>query len=157
MFEKMLVAVDFAAPRLGERAVAFTATLTEIAAGQVRIVHVLPDLPYGLGVFLPPDFSGNLEASAHMKLREMASKADIPSARVSFAVRTGLPYHEVLAEARSWEADLVIVGSHDHSEASYLLGSNAEKIVRHAACSVLVTRAKEERAGTYWLVPPIAS
>lgn len=157
MFKKILVPVDLAEPRLGELAVGLAAEFAALAGGQVRVIHVLSDLPYGLGVFLPPNFSGNLEASAHTTLREMASRADIPAARSSFTVRTGIAYHEVLAEARAWEAGLVIVGSHDLSKGTYLLGSNAEKIVRHAECSVLVMRAHKDREGSYWLVPPIAS
>ena len=38
-------------------------------------------------------------------------------------------------------ADLVVVGSHRPTMATYLLGSNASTIVRHAKCSVLVVRA----------------
>jgi nucleotide-binding universal stress UspA family protein len=157
MFKKVLVPVDLAEPELGQLAVGLAAELAVLAGGQVRVVHVLSDLPYGLGVFLPPNLTGNLETSAHATLREMASRADIPAGRSSFTVRTGIAYHEVLAEVRAWGADLVIVGSHDLSKASYLLGSNAEKIVRHAECSVLVMRARKDREGTYWLVPPIAS
>jgi nucleotide-binding universal stress UspA family protein len=46
----------------------------------------------------------------------------------------------VLAEAEEWGADLVVVGSHRPTMATYLLGSNAKTIVRHAKCSVLVVR-----------------
>ena len=49
-------------------------------------------------------------------------------------------YPEVLAEAKECGADLVVVGSHRPSMSTYLLGSNAKTIVRHAICSVLVVR-----------------
>jgi universal stress protein G len=55
-------------------------------------------------------------------------------------------YHEVLAEAEAWGADLKIVVSHSLSMGTYLVGSNAEKIVRHANCSVLVVRYWAEKA-----------
>ncbi|MCC2654076.1 MAG: universal stress protein UspA, partial [Microvirga sp.] len=48
---------------------------------------------------------------------------------------------EVLDEAEQTGADLVVVGSHRPTMATYLLGSNASTIVRHAKCSVLVVRA----------------
>ena len=41
--------------------------------------------------------------------------------------------------------DLIVVGSHRPAMATYLLGSNASTIVRHAPCSVLVVR--ENHAG----------
>jgi nucleotide-binding universal stress UspA family protein len=48
--------------------------------------------------------------------------------------------NEVPDEAETIGADLVIVGSHTPSMATYLLGSNAATIVRHSKCSVLVVR-----------------
>jgi nucleotide-binding universal stress UspA family protein len=52
----------------------------------------------------------------------------------------GSVYNEVLAEAKKIGADLIVVGSHRPGMATYLLGSNASTIVRHAECSVLVIR-----------------
>jgi nucleotide-binding universal stress UspA family protein len=52
----------------------------------------------------------------------------------------GSVYNEVLREADRIGADLIVVGSHRPTMATYLLGSNAATIVRHARCSVLVVR-----------------
>jgi nucleotide-binding universal stress UspA family protein len=38
------------------------------------------------------------------------------------------------------KADLIVIGSHHPNWSTYLIGSNATKIVRHALCSVLVVR-----------------
>ncbi len=157
MFKKILVPIDIAEPTLAALAIGLAAELAAMTSAEVRAVYVLAALPYGLGVFLPPDLSENLDASARASLREIAAKAELPAGRSSTLVRTGVAYHEVLAEARAWGADLVIVGSHNLSDSPTLLGSNAENIVRHADCSVLVMRAHEARDGSYWLVPPIAS
>jgi len=43
--------------------------------------------------------------------------------------------------ARDWGADLIVVSAHRPSMATYLLGSNAAKIVRHADCTTLVVRS----------------
>ena len=60
--------------------------------------------------------------------------------KVTTAVRMGSVYNEVLAEAEEHKADLIVIGSHRPAMATYLLGSNATTIVRHAPCSVLVVR-----------------
>ena len=52
----------------------------------------------------------------------------------------GSVYDQVLAEATEFNADLIVVGSHRPSMSTYLIGSNAARIVRHAKCSVLVVR-----------------
>lgn len=59
---------------------------------------------------------------------------------VTIRVRVGSVAREVLAEAEAGGADLIIVGSHQPSAVSRLLGSNAERIVREAGVSVLVAR-----------------
>ena len=52
----------------------------------------------------------------------------------------GSVYNEVLHEADTVGADLIVVGSHRPTMATYLLGSNAATIIRHARMSVLVVR-----------------
>src|SRR5687768_17790980 len=56
-------------------------------------------------------------------------------------VETGIPHAEIVRRAEEWDADLVVVGSHGRSGiARVLLGSVAERVVRHAHSSVLVAR-----------------
>jgi nucleotide-binding universal stress UspA family protein len=62
-----------------------------------------------------------------------------PSAEVF--VEKGVPYAEVIRRAEAWGAELVVVGSHGRGGiARALLGSVAERVVRHAHVSVLVAR-----------------
>ena len=57
------------------------------------------------------------------------------------ALRLGLAdsVHATAADAVQG-ADLIVIGSHRPAMSTYLLGSNAKTIVRHAKCSVLVLR-----------------
>jgi nucleotide-binding universal stress UspA family protein len=61
-----------------------------------------------------------------------------------FAVVTGDIFQVRLAEITTASLVaviyLIVVGSHRPTMATYLLGSNAKTIVRHAKCSVLVVR-----------------
>jgi nucleotide-binding universal stress UspA family protein len=60
---------------------------------------------------------------------------------VEVFVERGVPYAELIRRAEGWGADLVVVGSHGRSGiARVLLGSVAERVVRHAHVSVLVAR-----------------
>lgn len=59
----------------------------------------------------------------------------------SSEVRSGLPAPAIVAFAREWEADLVIMGSHGRTGlARLLLGSVARNVLHHASSSVLVVR-----------------
>ena len=74
------------------------------------------------------------------KLAKVAGCIALPKERVSSVVRLGAVYNEVLKEVNRVAADLIVVGSHRPTMSTYLLGSNAAAIVRHANCSVLVVR-----------------
>lgn len=57
--------------------------------------------------------------------------------------RFGKPAVEILRLAEEVGADLIIVGSHNHTGVRrWLLGSTAERVVREAGCPVVVARAK---------------
>jgi nucleotide-binding universal stress UspA family protein len=53
------------------------------------------------------------------------------------------PRHAIVDSAKSWPADLIVMGSHGRRGLDrLLLGSVADWVVRHAPCSVEVIRAK---------------
>ena len=65
-----------------------------------------------------------------------ASKLDV------FEGRTVLPFDGIMEAVRDHQPDLIVIGTHGHSRFSRLLmGSTAEKVLRHAPCSVLTVRA----------------
>jgi nucleotide-binding universal stress UspA family protein len=55
-------------------------------------------------------------------------------------IRTGPPASCILAAADEHQADLVIVASHVPNISNYFFGATADRVVRHAKCSVLVER-----------------
>jgi len=68
------------------------------------------------------------------------------SSEIHFFVhaRIGKPSEEILDLATEVGADLILVGTHGHSGLERLVvGSTAERVVRHAGCPVLVVREKQ--------------
>jgi nucleotide-binding universal stress UspA family protein len=60
------------------------------------------------------------------------------------AVRDGEPRSAIVDEAREWDADLIVLGSHGYTGLKrWLLGSVAQAVVGHAPCSVEVVRKKQ--------------
>ena len=140
MFAKIIVPVDLADVEIAQPAIQTAIGLAASASAQVRLVYVRSILPVTFMEYVPPAFDEEQQDEAESKLAALAAKIDLPAGRVTWAVRMGAVYNEVLTEAKSFGADLVVVGSHRPGMASYLLGSNAGTIVRHATCSVLVVR-----------------
>ncbi len=136
MFRTILVPIDTAETSVTEFAVYLATQFAALTDGAVRMIHVFPEIPHSIRAFLSSHISAERENTADSQLHEMAVKANVPAGRFSYTTRTGVVYHEVLAEAEAWGADLIIVGSHSPSMGTYLVGSNAQKIVRRANCSV---------------------
>lgn len=64
--------------------------------------------------------------------------------KVRFGTRD--PVQEILDEADHLSADLIVVATHGYTGLKRaLLGSTAERVVRHAPCPVLVTRRPGEK------------
>lgn len=68
------------------------------------------------------------------------------NSNIETEVRLGAPARVIVDEAKDWNADLIVVGSHGRSFWGRLtLGSVSDAIVHHAPCSVLVARADSEK------------
>ena len=83
----------------------------------------------------PLDMPGRLQAEARRRLSLSLSLNECH-------VRVGRPFEEIIATAQENKAGLIVLGTKGASGLPHmLLGSTAEKVVRHANCPVLVTRA----------------
>jgi len=141
MFSKIIVAIDLADPSPTPKGLAQAVELAAASGGLLRLVNIQPLMPATFMEYVPADFDAEQEKRARLALQEVVAAVQLPRERVSGVVRVGGIYHEILAEAADWGADLIVVGSHRPVVADYLLGSNAKTIVRHALCSVLVVRS----------------
>jgi nucleotide-binding universal stress UspA family protein len=95
-----------------------------------------------LAEYVPPDFEVQQRKSAEDALAIVVKETGLES-RASATVRQGGIYQEILEEANSIHADLIVMSSHrpqKHAVRTYFLGSNAGHVVRYAKCSVLVVR-----------------
>ncbi len=84
------------------------------------------------------------------KLVEDASRCvqeKFPAWQMRHKAISGFPEHEIVAEANSWEADLIVIGSHGRGGVGRLfLGSVSLKVLSEADCSVRVARGSNARA-----------
>ena len=140
MFARLLVPVDLAEPAVAQPAIDAAVKLASDHGGALRFINVQSVVPLAFTEYVPADFDKQQGNRAEVAIAEIASNCGLPAHRVTSVVRFGGVYPEVLAEAEACGADLIVVGSHRPAMSTYLLGSNATTIVRHAVCSVLVVR-----------------
>lgn len=73
-------------------------------------------------------------------LEEVIKDIKVSDKQINCKVSIGSAKDEILDYAQEINADLIVVGSHRPSTSTYLLGSTASAIVRHAKTSVFVIR-----------------
>ena len=117
----------------------------------MRLVHVLDEMAYLAGYDPYGGQSGGLikimrETGAKVLAEDLAIvKAAGIEADTVLIDKFGARLAEAVAEeAATWQADLIVVGTHGRRSVSrLLLGSGAEQIIRLAPVPVLVVRGQE--------------
>jgi nucleotide-binding universal stress UspA family protein len=143
MYKNILVPIELEELERARAAIGAARALVDQSGGSIRLVHVLPLTPVMLAEYVPPDFEMQQRKTAEAALAGMVEELRLTSGRVSAVVRQGGVYQEILEEAASVGADLIVMTSqqpHRHAVRSYFLGSNNGQVVRYAKCSVLVVR-----------------
>jgi nucleotide-binding universal stress UspA family protein len=140
MYKSILVPVDLSDLEIAAPAIKAAVQLAEWTGAKLRLINVQQILPATYMDYVPPEFDAQQREWADTEMKAVQSKVGLPPERVSIVVRIGGIYPEILAEAEEWAADLIVIGSHRPAMSTYLLGSNAKTVVRHAKCSVLVVR-----------------
>jgi len=147
MFKRILVPVD--GSDTANKALATALQLARDNGGRIRLVHSLDELAYLWGY----EYRGDTVALA----REHATK--VLNAAEDMAKAAGVPVEQqlmevpgmrlgdtVASEARQWEADLIVVGTHGRRGVSrVVLGSGAEQVIRAAPVPVLVIPGEDRQ------------
>jgi nucleotide-binding universal stress UspA family protein len=136
MYKKIIVPVDMGQIEKGEKILAKARTLCD-ADGRILLVNVVETVPSYITVDLPVDYVDLSVREAQERLADLNARH---GAGATCIVRVGSPAREILDIAASEAADLVIIASHRPDFTNYLIGATADRVVRHAKCSVLVDR-----------------
>jgi nucleotide-binding universal stress UspA family protein len=142
MYKRILIPVD--GSETSNRAVVAALQMARENGGRVRLVHALDELAYLSGYEYSADLLKAARDQGSRVLEDaqvMARSAGVP-ADGKLVETAGRRLGELVAEeARNWEADLVVVGTHGRRGMSrILLGSGAEQVLRLAPVPVLAVR-----------------
>ena len=140
----ILVTHDISDSELTQRVISHVEAEAKIDDAEVHFLTVIPSLPYyaslGLAYSAELPAMDDLKAEAKSQLEEIIKKFKLPTDRVHVHVEEGSPKDRILELAKKIPAHMIIIASHRPDITTYLLGSNAAAVVRHAECSVLVVR-----------------
>ncbi len=77
---------------------------------------------------------------AFVKLKKIAITHNLPKNKISFNIRNGTVHREIMEEAKRINADAIVMMATKPGFRNYFISSTAERVVRHAVCSVFVIR-----------------
>jgi nucleotide-binding universal stress UspA family protein len=90
------------------------------------------------------DINGSLIQAAEERLAKLREGFQPAGIEITAKTRLGRPYVEITEAAQELKVDLLILATHGHTGLKHvLLGSTAERVVRHAPCPVLTVRDPE--------------
>ena len=138
--ERILATTDFSdASRAG---VQYALSLAKKIGASVELLHVVEPRSWasGMGSVLPARDDSAAVASARARLAAMATRGTKGGVPVtgSVSVRPGNAFHAIITAARERSVELIVIATHGYTGLErVLLGSTAERVVRHAPCPVL--------------------
>src|SRR5688572_27426732 len=142
--KQILVPVDFSVHSI--KALETALSLAGKFGAEVTLVHIVEQIIYPGDWMYPAiamtDFAAEQREQISAKLKALAKRSGVKSHEV---VRLGRAWQEVVEIAKERKADLIVLATHGYTGLRHvLLGSVAEKILRHAPCPVLSIRADED-------------
>jgi len=144
--QRILVPLDFS--EMAGKALRYAVPLAIPFDAEVVLLHVLQ--PYIVSPdpgSLSPELAVSqreLQESAQQQLEKLRLDEIGARLRSQASVRLGVAWQEIVAEAEALQADLIILSTHGRTGLNHaLMGSVAERVVRHAPCPVLVVRERE--------------
>jgi len=148
MYKRILVAID--GSETSDHALQEAVKLARNQQSMLRIVYAIDEVNINAGSEFPyPEELENAEEKYVLgileKAQDSAHSAGIKAeSRLLRIDKLGLRIADaIIEEAKSWPADLLVLGTHGRSGLSHLLlGSVAEGIIRISPVPILLIRAK---------------
>ena len=141
--EKILVATDFS--NASKLALKGARVLAQGGSPHIILAHVLSVDALADGeVQAASDFQNALEVDAHHRLDELRETelADLANVTTALVRDRSVP-DAICRLAEDEDVDVIVISTHGRTGLAHLLiGSVAERVVRHAPCPVFTLRSK---------------
>ena len=145
---RILVPIDFSPT--SDQALHYAAALAEEFGASLALLHVIEDRlmsgPWPAEVYLGelPKLREGLVKDAERRMLKCLDMLTAQHITSTGEVLIGGPSHVIVDQANQTGVDLIVMGTHGRTGITHLLvGSVAERVIRHAPCPVFVVREKK--------------
>ncbi len=142
MYGRILVALD--GSQISQRGLREAIGLAESLGAQLRLMHVVTNvswsshtLPTEEGEQRAEELRSNGECILHEAMR-MARDAGVPADQCLIEALGRRAGECIVAEARSWPAELIVCGAHGRRSVGQLSGGDAQYVMRNSPVPVLM-------------------
>lgn len=141
MFENVLLPIDLNHPASWEKALPMGLKLAG-SEGTLHLLGIVHDLgAAAIASYLPAGFEEKALQKMKTSLEEFIAENVPKDANVIPHVGHGHVPEHILSAAKDVDADVIVMASHPPDELmTFLVGSHADRVVRHADRPVLVVR-----------------
>lgn len=143
--ETILYATDFSESSIP--ACDYALFLAKLTGAQLHLLHVISELSDQRRSMIHQEFFESFEQSVEeqtvrdMEAFRLKHFQEVPPQGVHITI--GMPFQEIVKQAGQINADLIIMGTHGRTGIEHvLLGSTAERVVRHSNVPVLTVRTR---------------
>ena len=144
-FERILVPTDLTAE--SERAVEYGLVLAQRFGAHLTLPHVCKE-SYAVEYMRGPhacDAVSNERMYFKKTLKSIAEEVKKRYADCGFEFRGGVPCEEIVTTAKERDIDLIVISTHHYNWLTRLAyGCDAEQILRHAPCPILLLQANKD-------------
>ncbi len=140
MFNKILVPVDIDYPKTAALVYQKALDLAESTGSEIRLVSVMPGYSMPIvAAFISEEMVK--KAKAQLKETLEAFIKDNCKEPVTYTIKTGKNWEEIVKAADKWEADLIVVyHNRRRNENEVFSNSCSQRVMENANCSVLRLR-----------------
>jgi nucleotide-binding universal stress UspA family protein len=144
----ILVPTDFSA--FSERAFRKALDISKSFGAKLYVLHVVRQLPLVVGDYWFDERSVNriqadIEKASRDEIARFVDKfPDAEGVPIELDVQSGIPYEQIVKDATEMGIDLIVMAARGKTGIKeHLLGGTADRVIRHAACDVLIVRDRD--------------
>ncbi len=139
LIKKVLVLTD--GSQNSRSALRYAVEICRNFGASLHLLSVIEDMPSYATLEVGSEFISKVQEAIKSEVVSCAGYCETSGITCDGEIRHGVPYEEIINYAKEIDVDLIVMATHGHSGLSHiLLGSVAEKVMRHAPCPVMVTR-----------------
>ena len=141
MFKNILVPIHLEYKKNHEKLLLGALSVLDKENGKISLFNVNENSAHpGIYARLDDNTQEEYKQGALERLKEIAEQYSLPMDKLSLIVKSGSVHQEILKEAEKMKVDAIVMMATKPGLSSYFISSTAERVIRHAHCSVFIIR-----------------